>query len=70
MVLKRVRPEWEDVNGGFCGPRVQEILARELNQKLEDMYQIKQGHISLLGETKTENYGIEIMRFSGYWVED
>ena len=40
--------------GGFCGPRVQEILARELNQKLEDIVLDKVGSYILTGETKKQ----------------
>lgn len=38
--------------GGFCGPRVQEILARELNIPQEDVLQDKNGSVILFGKTK------------------
>lgn len=38
--------------GGFCGPRVQEILARELHCAQEDIVQDKAGSIILFGKTK------------------
>lgn len=36
-VKKRTRPGMGRCQGGFCGPRVQEILARELNKKIEEI---------------------------------
>ena len=38
--------------GGFCGPRVQEILARELGKNLDDIVLDKTGAYILTGETK------------------
>ena len=38
--------------GGFCGPRVQEIIARELNISQEDVLKDKKGSLVLLGQTK------------------
>ena len=38
--------------GGFCGPRVQEIIARELNIPLEDVPQDRKGTDIITGETK------------------
>lgn len=38
--------------GGFCGPRVQEIIARELNMPLADVYQDRVGTRIITGETK------------------
>lgn len=38
--------------GGFCGPKVQEIMARELGVKQEDIVQDKCGSIILYGKTK------------------
>ena len=40
--------------GGFCGPRVQEIIARELHIKQEDVLKDKKGSVVLLGRTKTK----------------
>ena len=39
--------------GGFCGPRVQEIISRELNIPLEDVPQDRVGMNIITGETKT-----------------
>lgn len=39
--------------GGFCGPRVQEILARELNISEEDILMDKDGTKIILSKTKT-----------------
>ncbi len=38
--------------GGFCGPRVQEIIARELNIPLEEVPQDRKGTDIITGETK------------------
>lgn len=51
-VKRRCRPGMGRCQGGFCGPRVQEIIARELNIKMEDVVQEKDGSYILLGKTK------------------
>lgn len=51
-VKKRCRPGMGRCQGGFCGPRVQEILARELNKKLDEIVLDKKGAYILTGETK------------------
>lgn len=38
--------------GGFCGPRVQELLARELHMKQEEVLQDREASIILFGRTK------------------
>ena len=38
--------------GGFCGPRVQEIIARELGVPQQDVMQDRAGMAVILGETK------------------
>lgn len=38
--------------GGFCGPRVQEIIAREYNVHLEDIVLENDGSYILTGKTK------------------
>ena len=53
-IKKRCRPGMGRCQGGFCGPRVQEILARELTQKLEDIVLDKVGSYILTGETKKQ----------------
>lgn len=39
--------------GGFCSPRVHEIIARELGIHMEDIQMDKEGSVILTGETKT-----------------
>ncbi|WP_372713607.1 NAD(P)/FAD-dependent oxidoreductase [Ilyobacter sp.] len=51
-VKKRCRPGMGRCQGGFCGPRVQEILARELNVSLEEIVLDKKNSYILTGETK------------------
>lgn len=59
-VKRRVRPGMGRCQGGFCGPRVQEILARELGTTLEEIEQDTRGSYILIGETKggNEEHGI------------
>jgi glycerol-3-phosphate dehydrogenase len=54
-VKRRVRPGAGRCQGGFCGPRVMEILARELGEDMKDI--VKEGAHSyiLTGDTKEEN---------------
>ncbi|MDV4150069.1 NAD(P)/FAD-dependent oxidoreductase [Clostridium sp. AL.422] len=42
-IKRRCRPGMGRCQGGFCGPRVQEIIARELNIPLESIVQEKDG---------------------------
>lgn len=51
-IKRRCRPGMGRCQGGFCGPRVQEIIAREYNVPLEDVVQEKNGSYILLGKTK------------------
>lgn len=52
-IKKRCRPGSGRCQGGFCSPRVQEILARELNKKMEDIpYDSSEAYI-LTGQTKS-----------------
>lgn len=51
-VKRRCRPGMGRCQGGFCGPRVQEIIARELGIKLEDINLEKDGSYILVGKTK------------------
>lgn len=39
--------------GGFCGPRVHEIIARETGMSMEDVMQDRAGMVIVTGETKT-----------------
>lgn len=52
-VKRRVRPGTGRCQGGFCGPRVMEIIARELGKDIKDI--VKDGLESYIatGETKT-----------------
>ncbi|MBE6933283.1 MAG: NAD(P)/FAD-dependent oxidoreductase [Ruminococcaceae bacterium] len=38
--------------GGFCGPRVHEIIARELGMDPKDVLKDKEGSVIIIGETK------------------
>ena len=40
------------MSGWFCGPRVQEIIAKELKLKMEDILLEKDGSTILFGRTK------------------
>lgn len=51
-VKKRCRPGSGRCQGGFCGPRVQEILARELGKELNEIVLDKKGAYILTEETK------------------
>lgn len=51
-VKRRCRPGMGRCQGGFCGPRVLDILARELDVPLEDLMQDVNGSYILIGETK------------------
>ncbi len=51
-VKRRCRPGMGRCQGGFCGPRVQEIIARELNIKMEDVVQEKDDSYILVGKSK------------------
>lgn len=51
-IKRRCRPGAGRCQGGFCGPRVQEILARELNLKLDDIVLEEKDSYILTGETK------------------
>ncbi len=51
-VKRRCRPGMGRCQGGFCGPRVQEILARELHLNLEDIVLDREGAYILTGKTK------------------
>lgn len=51
-VKRRCRPGMGRCQGGFCGARVQEIIARELNIKMEEVVLEKNNSIILYGKTK------------------
>ncbi len=51
-VKRRCRPGMGRCQGGFCGPRVQEIISRELDIPMEDIVMDKDGSYILIGRTK------------------
>ena len=51
-VKRRYRPGSGRCQGGFCGPRVLEILSRELGVSRESILKDKDGSYILLGDTK------------------
>ena len=51
-VKRRCRPGMGRCQGGFCGPRVQEIISRELNINMEEIVQEKSDSVILYGKTK------------------
>ena len=51
-VKRRCRPGMGRCQGGFCGPKVQQILSREYNIPMEDVVLDRDGSIILYGKTK------------------
>ena len=51
-VKRRVRPGMGRCQGGFCGPKVIEILARELNINIEDIVKDYDNSYMVLGKVK------------------
>lgn len=51
-IKKRCNAGMGRCQGGFCGPRVQEIISRELNIPMQDILLNKNGTYILTGETK------------------
>jgi len=51
-IKRRVRPGMGRCQGGFCGPRVVEILAKELNIPVEDVIKDKKNSKMILGKMK------------------
>lgn len=51
-VKRRCRPGMGRCQGGFCGPIVGKIIARELKKELVDIYQEKEGSYILVSKTK------------------
>ena len=51
-IKRRCRPGMGKCQGGFCGPKVVEIIAREYNIPMEDVVQENNGSYIVLGRTK------------------
>jgi glycerol-3-phosphate dehydrogenase len=51
-IKRRVRPGAGRCQGGFCGPRVMEILARELGTHMEQVIMEEKGSLILMGSTR------------------
>ena len=51
-VKRRVRAGMGRCQGGFCGPRVIEILARELGITVEEVNKNKEGSYMIAGKTR------------------
>ncbi|WP_353894108.1 NAD(P)/FAD-dependent oxidoreductase [Proteinivorax hydrogeniformans] len=51
-IKRRVRPGSGRCQGGFCGPKVMEIIAKETNQDITDIKKERQGSFILTGDTK------------------
>lgn len=51
-VKRRVRPGTGRCQGGFCGPKVLEILARELDLSAEDINKNAEGSYMIVGKTR------------------
>lgn len=51
-VKRRCRPGCGRCQGGFCGPRVQEIIARETGMNIEDVLLDKNNSYIIVGKTK------------------
>ena len=51
-VKRRVRPGMGRCQGGFCGPKVIEILARELNIDVEDVLKDYENSNAVVGKSK------------------
>ncbi|RKD23592.1 glycerol-3-phosphate dehydrogenase [Caminicella sporogenes DSM 14501] len=58
-VKRRVRPGMGRCQGGFCGPRVMEILARELGKDIKEIVKDGKSSYILVGETKKADKVIE-----------
>ena len=51
-IKRRCRPGMGRCQGGFCGPKVQEIIAREYKVSLESVVLEKDNSYILIGKTK------------------
>ncbi len=54
-IKKRTRPGGGRCQGGFCGPRVMQIIARELNIELPEVQKDNPGSYILTGTTKDKS---------------
>ena len=64
-IKKRTRPGGGRCQGGFCGPRVMQIIARELNIELPDVKKDNPGSYILSGTTKNKKVDPRITDSSG-----
>ena len=60
-VKRRVRPGSGRCQGGFCGPRVMEILARELSIDITQVVKDRKEAYILTGPTKKETQDSSIL---------
>lgn len=51
-IKRRCRPGMGKCQGGFCGPKVHEIIAREYNLPMENIFMDKEGSYILTGKNK------------------
>lgn len=56
-IKRRLRPGMGRCQGGFCGPRVVEILSRELHIPMTEVRKDRPASVLLTGLTKTESGG-------------
>lgn len=63
-VKKRVRPGSGRCQGGFCGPKVMEILARELGIDIKDVVKNSRKSYILTGETKDNSLYEDVHDFA------
>lgn len=54
-VKRRCRPGMGRCQGGFCMPRVMEILSRELGDKISNIVKDRDGSYIIIGNTKNDN---------------
>ncbi len=59
-IKKRARPGSGRCQGGFCGPRVMQILSRELGMKIPSIYKDNPGSFILTGPTKGQQSEVKI----------
>lgn len=60
-VKRRARPGTGRCQGGFCGPRVLEILARELNKEMDEIVKDSKKSYILTGKTNKGNKKVKAL---------